>query len=466
MNIRTKLTLRFSLIVASILVLFSVSIYFLSSEYRREEFFSRLESRALTTARLFVTVREVDNTLLRIIDRNSIHAMFQEKVLVFNQHNQLVYTSLDDFEVDYSEQLLHDIRQRKKIEYSKDGNEFVGITYSDPVGEYIVIASAYDRYGKSKLKNLYQVLIIGLIIGLLIAIGSGIIFSGQVLAPLAQINQEVSGISGGNLSQRIDEGNRQDEIARLAMNFNQMLDRIESAFAIQQQFVSNASHELRTPLTAISSQLQLLLAQRRTPEAYEKALGSLLDDANSLVTLTNGLLNLAQFSLDKHQAQFTPVRVDETVYAAQEELRKANPGYHFQIEYGIMPDEDSALVINGDETLLKTAFINLMDNACKFSSDHSSRINLIADGADITVTFSDNGIGIPLEDQKQIFVPFYRGSNIHSSTKGFGIGLSLCERIVQLHNGSISLVSESGYGSTFTVRFPTARRPKEYKPKI
>lgn len=458
MNIRTKLTLRFSLIVASILVLFSISIYLLSSNYRREEFFSRLESRALTTARLYVTVQEVDNKLLRIIDKNSIHAMFQEKVLVFNQKNELVYASLDDFEVDYSEQLLNDIRHRKKIEYSKDGNEFVGIAYSDSVGEYVVVASAYDRYGRSKLKNLYQVLVIGLVVGLMIAILTGIIFSNQVLAPLAKINQDVSGISGGNLSQRINEGNRQDEIAQLAMNFNLMLERIESAFAIQQQFVSNASHELRTPLTAISSQLQLLLSQRRTPEAYEKALGSLLDDASALVNLTNGLLNLAQSSLDKHRAQFIPVRVDETIYAAQAELSKTNPDYHFQMEYGIMPDEGSALEINGNETLLKTAFMNLMDNACKFSTDHTLRINLLADGTDLEIMFIDNGIGILQEDLQQIFVPFYRGSNVHSSVKGFGIGLSLCERIVRLHNGTITVTSEPGHGSTFRVRFPAVQR--------
>jgi signal transduction histidine kinase len=455
MNIRTKLTLRFSIIVATILIVFSASIYFLSAEYRREEFYSRLESRAITTARLFISVQEVDNKLLRIIDRNSIHAMFQEKVLVFNESNQVVYSSLDDFTVGYSDSLINEIRRREKVEYSQNGNEFVGITYSGGDRKFVVIASAYDRYGNSKLNNLAHVLWAGLFVGLLSTVLFGMVFSRLVLAPLARMNAEVSGISAGNLSRRIDEGNKRDEIAQLAINFNKMLERIESAFNIQRQFVSSASHELRTPLNAISSQLQLLLAQRRSSEEYEKALNSLLEDARALVNLTNGLLNLAQFNVDKQRDQFRPVRVDEVLFSAQQELGKSRPNYHFQIEYGVMPDEESQLQIKGDETLLKTAFLNLMDNACKFSEDHSVKITLMAKRNTIEISFEDKGIGIPEEDQKKIFMPFFRGSNARTHAQGHGIGLSLSHRIIQLHGGAIELTSTVGLGSDIKVTFPT-----------
>ncbi|MFM7152915.1 MAG: ATP-binding protein [Bacteroidota bacterium] len=455
MNIRTKLTLRFSIIVATILVVFSASIYYLSAEYRREEFYSRLESRAITTARLFVSVQEVDNKLLRIIDRNSIHAMFQEKVLVFNELNKVVYSSLDDFTVDYSDSLINEVKRREKVEYSKNGNEFVGITYSAGDRKFVVIASAYDRYGNSKLNNLAHVLWAGLFVGLLSTVLFGVVFSKLVLTPLARMNAEVSGISAGNLSRRIDEGNKRDEIAQLAINFNKMLERIEAAFNIQRQFVSSASHELRTPLNAISSQLQLLLSQRRSPEEYEKALNSLLEDARALVNLTNGLLNLAQFNIDRQRDQFRPVRVDEVLFTAQQELGKSRPNYHFQIEYGTMPDEESKLQIKGDETLLKTAFLNLMDNACKFSEDKSVKITFIARRNSIEISFEDKGIGIPQEDQKKIFMPFFRGGNARAHTQGHGIGLSLSHRIVQLHGGTIEIHSTVGQGSDFRVNFST-----------
>lgn len=454
MNIRTKLTLRFTAIVATILLMFSMAVYMLSADYRREEFFNRLESRAITTARLFVTVKEVDVTLLRIIDKNSIHALFEEKVLIFDPTDQLVYSSLDDLKVDYSPALLQEIRTKGKLEYAQDDIEHLGIVYKGHQGDFVIISSAYDRYGRSKLQNLRNVLLAGLVIGSLIIVAMGIVFAGQVLYPLARMNAEITSISVGNLGRRINEGNRRDEIAQLAMNFNDMLRRLEAAFEMQQQFVSNASHELRNPLAAINSQLQLTLSKERSPEEYKQALQSLLDDTLTLVELTNGLLTLAQSGIEKQRFVFTPVRVDETLFAAQNELGKAHPNYHFLIEYDTFPDDESLLMIAGNEHLLKTAFLNLMDNACKFSDDHTVRIMVSANGDTIDISFSDNGVGIPAEEQEKIFDPFYRSNSTQTTVRGYGIGLSLCRRIIQLHHGSVVVRSASGSGSCFIVSFP------------
>lgn len=454
MNIRTKLTLRFTAIVATILVAFSLAVYFLSADYRREEFFNRLESRAVTTARLYVSVQEVDVELLRIIDKNSIHALFEEKVLIFDPSDKLVYSSLDDLEVEYSPGLLHQIRQNGKMQYTQGLIEHLGMVYKGDQGDFVVISSAYDRYGRSKLQNLRNVLLAGLVIGILIIVATGAVFAGQVLQPLARMNAEVSSISAGNLSRRVNEGNRRDEIAQLAMNFNEMLRRLESAFEMQQQFVSNASHELRNPLAAITSQLQLMLDKKRTPEEYQQALQSLLDDTRTLVELTNGLLTLAQSGIEKQRFAFSPVRVDETLFAAQNELGKAHADYRFLIEYDTFPEDESLLIIVGNEHLLKTAFLNLMDNACKFSDDHTVQIRFAANGQAIDISFSDNGIGISPEDQEKIFNPFFRSSNVPSSARGYGIGLSLCLRIIQLHNGTITVQSSPGKGSRFVVSVP------------
>lgn len=454
MNIRSKLIIQFSVIVASILIGFSTAVYLLSEDYRREEFFSRLESRAVTTLRLLVKVEEIDKNLLRIIDKNSIYALFEEKILVFDESNQLIYSSLDDLKVNYSDELLAQIRQAEKIEYEEHGNEIVGLAFNDESGDFVVIASAYDRYGKRKLANLYDVLMVGLVIGMLLVIIAGIFFSRQMLEPLARINAQLSEITAGNLDVRVKEGNQKDEIAQLAMNFNHMLERLESAFAIQQQFVSNASHELRNPLAAITSQLQLILSQQRTKEEYEQVLHSLLDDALALVQLTNGLLNLAQSGLDKQQSLFVPVRVDEALFSAQNDLSKVKPKYHFLIEYDVMPEDESLLIVSGNEQLLKTAFLNLMDNACKFSTDRTVRIGFLSVGGFIEISFEDNGIGIPAEELQHIFNPFFRGSNVPSPNKGYGIGLSLCHRIVQLHNGTLQVESIPDKGSRFLLRLP------------
>lgn len=454
MNIRARLTLRFSVIVATILVAFCLSVYLLSEDYRREEFFSRLESRALTTARLYVTVQEVDEKLLRIIDKNSIHALFEEKVLIFNPQNLLVYSSLDDLQVDYSPEMLNEIRQKRKVEYADGKIEHVALVYEGEQGEFLIISSAFDRYGRSKLQNLRNVLLIGLFVGLLIIVISGVVFAGQVLQPLARMNEEISSISEGNLSRRISEGNRHDEIARLAMNFNDMLHRLEAAFEVQQQFVSSASHELRNPLAAITGQLQMMLEKERTPQEYEQSLRSLLEDARTLVELTNGLLMLAQSNIEKQRFHFRPLRVDEVLFAAQNELSKAQPHYHFLFEYDTVPEDESLLTVLGNDHLLKTAFINLMDNACKFSSDHTVRIRLGINGRAASISFADRGLGIPSEEQEMVFTPFFRGQHATSGVRGHGIGLPLCRRIVRLHNGDVQLHSAPGKGSRFVVSLP------------
>jgi len=454
MNIRTKLAFIFSAIVATILTVFCLGVYSLSENYRREEFFSRLESRGITTARLFVTVKEVDKELLHIIDQNSIHALFQEEVLVFNQLDSLVYSSLNNLKSKFTPKLLQEIRQKGKLEYVVNDIEHVGMTYASPQGEFVVVSSAYDRYGRSKLQNLRNVLITGFLLGVMFIVFSGYIFAGQALQPLVRINEEIANIGEGNLNRRVSEGNGQDEIAQLGKNFNNMLHRLETAFGMQQQFVSSASHELRNPLASITSQLQMMLEKRRTEEEYEQSLRSLLEDTQTLVALTNGLLLLAQSDIDKQRLLFTRVRVDEILFAAQNELRKAQPNYHFLVEYDAFPEEESALSIKGNEHLLKTAFLNIMDNACKFSKDHTVNIRIGQGNNLIHISFKDHGEGIGLEEQKLIFTPFFRGKHATSSIPGHGIGLALCQRIVQFHQGFIALDSKPGDGSQFTIYLP------------
>ncbi|MCB0517759.1 MAG: HAMP domain-containing protein [Lewinellaceae bacterium] len=455
MNIQAKLTLRFTVIVASILVLFSAVTYMFSASYRKEEFYDRLESRAVTTARLLVTVEEVDKDLLRIIERNSVPGLPLEEIVVFNKDNELDYSSVDVNEIKYPPELLQKIRQAKNIRLASGDFEQVGILYGEAnKNEIVVIATAYDRYGRNKLRNLGTVLISGLIVGIGIIVLAGRLFARQALVPLAKMNEQVSKITAGSLEQRIDEGNKTDEIARLAMNFNKMLRRLETAFEMQKNFVSNASHELRTPLAVMRSQLQVALEKDRTTEEYHQVLSSLLEDTNSFTELTNGLLTLAQSGIDGQKLHFNSIRLDEVLFSSQEELAKQKPHYHFQFDYDNLPEDEESLTIQGNEQLLNTAFTNFMDNACKFSEEKTVYISLASKGKHIEISFRDKGAGIPPDELRKIFSPFYRAANAQHLVKGHGIGLSLCKRIIELHSGTISVNSKLKKGSTFKVVIP------------
>jgi signal transduction histidine kinase len=404
-----------------------------------------------------VTVKEVDKALLRIIDDNSVPALPEEQVFVFDKQNRLAYSSTDDTSRTYSNDLLNSIRQAKKMRFEQGGFEEMGAIYLEEGEPFVVVASAFDRYGKSKLGNLRTIMLLGLPIGIGIIVLAGRIFAEQVLNPLANINDSVSKISAGNLDQRLDEGNQTDEIARLAMNFNQMLERLEKAFELQQSFVANASHELRTPLAAMRSQLQVELGKVRNIDEYQSILQSQLDDVDTLSDLTNRLLLLARTSMEHQRLDFSLIRLDEVLFNTQEELARSKPGYSFHFDYNALPENEADLILFGNEKLLSVAFLNLMDNACKFSDDRTVAISLEANDAAVSISFKDNGDGIPPSDLENIFQPFYRGQNTQTKTKGHGIGLSLCKRIIEMHGGKISVQSMLGEGSTFKIVLPVNR---------
>ncbi len=458
MNILAKLTLHFSAIVASILTLFVVAVFVFSARFRSVEFYDRLESRATTTARLLVMVQEVDKALLRIIDKNSIPALPEEQVLIFDNKNELDYSSVENpITTYYTPEILERVRREGKIFFKSGDIEQVGLWYREAEGEFVVMASAYDRFGRRKLQNLRTILLIGWLVGIGITVPAGWLFAKQGLAPLTSMNDQVASINAGSLDQRLDEGNRTDEIARLAMNFNLMLRRLETAFEMQQSFVANASHELRTPLAVMRSQLQVILSKDRSAREYQATLQSLLDDTDAFVRLTTGLLHLAQSNMDNQRFRFTPCRVDEALFTAQEELVKLHPDYRFQMDYDALPDDEEALTVLGNEQLLSIAFLNFMDNACKFSNDRTVNISLVSTPSRLEIKFSDNGIGIPLDEQEKVFNAFHRATNVQGVAKGHGIGLSLCQKVAELHGGEIELKSAPGKGSVFIVRIPLRR---------
>ncbi|MGV3560391.1 sensor histidine kinase [Larkinella arboricola] len=451
MKIRTRIALQFSLIVASILLGFCLIIYFTTAAYSREDFYERLKKKARTTARFLVQVKEIDQNLLKIIDRNTLTALYDEKVLVFDERNKLIYASVDDHIIHYQRSLLDEVREAKEVETWSDENQLVGLFYDEGGRKLVVLASAYDRVGRSKQINLRMTLIWCLMGGIGLTVGLGIFFAGQSLRPIGEINTQISTITARNLRQRLDEGDRKDEIDQLAVNFNAVLERLEQAFEQQRSFVSHASHELRTPLAALKSEIQLGLRRRLNPDEYGDILTNLLSDADRLIALTNSLLFLARTLENISQMPLEPVQMEEVILLARDELLSAQPRYRIEFDYENLPQSETATTVSGNEELLKRVLLNLMDNACKYSPDHTARVRIRTDEKSCSVSVSDEGIGMNPEDTERIFEPFYRTATA-AGYDGFGIGLSICQRIIELHQGQITVKSRPNEGSQFTVQ--------------
>jgi len=455
MQIRTRLTLQFALLVGGILIAFSILIYTLSANYRKQEFTQRLKERAINTAKLLIDVKEINDNLLRIIDSSNYSALLGDEVVVFDYFKKSrIYMNVDSSTLVISEELLSKIRNNEEFTFRQGNREAIGLLYSNDLRRFVVIASAVDTYGITKLNNLLIVLLIGLVGSIILTLLTGMFFARQSLRPISEVITQVSTISGSNLEQRVDEGNGTDEIAHLAITFNKMLDRIEKAFKVQKSFVSNASHELRTPLAAITSQIEVALMKSREAGEYKEVLNSLLDDARSLTSLANNLLEIARTEQDIRSLKTSAVRFDELFLETQSDILFLHPEYSIEtIINDNTIDEDQDLTITGNENLLKLIIVNLLDNACKFSKGNTVSATLSYNPENVHLMVKDNGIGISAEDLPHIFEPFYRAKNAQTIS-GHGIGLPLISKIAALHNGKISVSSVEGEGTTVEVWLP------------
>jgi signal transduction histidine kinase len=451
MQIRTKIAIQFTIIVATILAIFSISIYYLSEKYRQQEFYKSLQDRAVTTARLLIKEKEIDKKLLKLIDKNTLSTLYAVEVQVFNDKNEVAYSNYEADTIYYSPIQLQRIRNRGYLEYKYKNKQVVGVIIENELqNKYVVLAKSEDIYGEDKLNNIKNSMIIGLFSAILITIFFGFIFAGSSLKPIAVMNREISTINANNLTQKLNIGNGKDEIAQLATNFNSMLGRLEQSFELQKSFVSNASHELRTPLAAIKSEIQIALQKERSINEYQNILKVLLGDNHRLIKVINGLLQLAKSEQIEADMQISEVRIDEIIFDVQDQLLQLYPDYNILIDFDETPEEESFFKVLGNSQLLVTLFQNLIENACKYSEDRTAKVTLSYNTTKAIIKVQDDGIGIAENELQRIFEPFYR-SKVITNIKGHGIGLSICRKIVAMHKGALSVQSLLGKGSTFEV---------------
>jgi len=439
MKIRTRLAIQFTFIVASLLIIFALSIYYFSSTYRQKEFYERLNEKAKNYAKLSIEVDEVSADMMKIFDRNTAY-LPNERIVVYDDKNDQIFNTNDDSSR-IKKDFLDKVRIEKEIKYSEGKNEALALLYPYKNHLFVVSVSAFDKDGLNKLNNLRIILVIGLLVFVMVTMLAGWIYSGQALSPISGVVEQVEKTTASNLTLRVNEGNGKDEIGQLAITFNRMLERIQKSFELQKSFVSNSSHELRTPLTSITGQLEVALMSEREPDEYRAVLNSILDDIKSVNSLTNGLLELAQADMDLSRLKMKKVRIDELLWLTRNEILKRNPDYIINIDIVEFPDDEGKLLVMGSEHLLRSALINIMDNACKFSRDKTVRVSFKSQNEVVYISFIDRGIGISEEDLKKINQPFFRGTNA-KAFPGHGLGLSLTSKIIALHKGKMTITSK------------------------
>jgi len=277
--------------------------------------------------------------------------------------------------------------------------------------------------------------------------------AGRATKPLAQIIRMAARLRPSQLDERLPIRRTGDELDQLSRTINGLLDRIADYLAQNREFIANAAHELRSPLAAIQSSVEVNLNAARTIGEYQDLLGEIAEECSSLTGLVNQLLLLAESDAGPSQLIRQPVRFDRIVNKSLDMFHGAAEERGVELR---APRLD-CVVVSGDPNRLWQVVNNLIDNALKFSRPGG---NVVVDlryepqRASAVLRVSDSGVGIPSEDLPHVFERFFQGDRSRqreSPTRGNGLGLSICQSIVQAHGGTIFAQSAPGEGTQFTV---------------
>lgn len=322
----------------------------------------------------------------------------------------------------------------------------------------LTLVAAQPFHGTHELlETARDAALVALPVALLISLLTGYALARRALDPVAAMTAEARRIGARNVHERLSVRNPDDELGQLALAFNEVLGRVDSALEQQRRFTADASHELRTPVALIRAEAEVALSSGdATDGEYRAALEATRDGSRQLSRIVEDLFLLAR--ADAGQTLVVPqqMRLDDMVRSTIQSLRPLADAKGIALETRPLP----VVVYRGDEGLLRRALANLVDNAIKYSSRGARvEIKLEPAGDAYVITVTDSGPGIAPKDQPHLFERFYRGdsSRAHAETAasaGAGLGLAIARDVAELHGGTLSLRHSTDTGSVFEIRLP------------
>jgi heavy metal sensor kinase len=305
----------------------------------------------------------------------------------------------------------------------------------------------------------FRMAILNSVILLLVLAGAGGWFlAGRTLKPVERIAEIARGIGESDLSRRIDV-ETDDELGRLASTLNGMIARLEEAFVKQRQFVADASHELRTPLAVIQAESSLVLEKPRDPEQYRRSLELVSQEVDYMSEIVGKLLVLARSDAGSEQLNVQDIDLAGLLAELGQDLEALAQERGLELTF----DPMDPLTVKGDRVRLRQLFLNLLDNALRYTPGGGAITGSVVRLDDrAVVSIGDTGIGIPEEHLPFIFDRFYRVDKVRTNGEGgTGLGLSIATSVAKMHGGTIEVESRVGGGTTFRVLLPLAGPPKK-----
>ncbi|UTN02502.1 HAMP domain-containing histidine kinase [Flavobacterium bizetiae] len=457
MDIRKKITFTYVALSSFSTLLLCIVVFVLFNENNRYHFLKRLEDRAKIVASIHFQNDPEKIRYYSELKKNGLEELIEEEefVLKINSANSFDYNT----KLNLPNEFYTNVLKTGEDYFEINNKYYLGQVFKERDQRYIVIVGARDRKGPTTTIYIIKIMLFGGIGFVFLAFFLGRFLAKRVINPVARITREVNRISASNLHNRLPEVKNSDEISDLTETFNDMLDRLETSFEIQANFINNASHELKTPITTIIAESEIMLLKEREVPEYIQSLENIYAQASKLGNLTESLLKLTQTGYDGKKQVLDIARIDELLMDVKSDLDKIYPDNRVSMKFNFVPKDSNLLLIPCNKPLLELAINNIITNGVKYSDNNEVFVTLSANQEMIKIAINDIGIGIPPEDIPHLYEPFFRGK-IATKYIGYGLGLPLASKIIRMHDGEIQVQSEQNKGTIVTIIFNMSKIKK------
>jgi len=337
-------------------------------------------------------------------------------------------------------QNVSNIPMRFAAEPIKSGDDLLGV---------MLVAHPIEAIQKS-LNSLLATLVAVLAILIFPAILGGHLIAGKIMRPISMVSDKMAEISSEHLDERVNNPKSGDEVEKLIVTFNSLLDRLRESFQRERQFIGDVAHELKTPIATLKSGIELTLTKARTNKEYKQSFNETLIDVDRLSTTIKNILDLAWLGADNGNHLDNHFDLSAVLSDLLEIAVKLGSRKHVIIKAEIAPET----VVNGAEDKVARAILNVIDNAIKYTSGGGTvSVTLNKKKGSAIIQIKDTGVGIPKKELSHVFERFYRGSKV-AKTIGSGLGLAIAKGIITAHQGSLIVESKVGRGTSVTITLP------------
>ena len=452
MKIRNKILFYFSSTVIVLSAVSLVIVFILFSAHREEEFQQQQFSKIKYTVGLVDEFHKISAEVSLLLDKQDIHDFYDEKMLIYDNHKNLIFSSIDSLDISKANAILNKLSVSNNwIETKEDGYDLIGVYVENNSKSYYGISKAYDFFGHSK-KDFLQKVLIGIFIAIVIIVLLVSLYLSNIISkPISELTEKIEDYDLSNEQNNpLKIKTTTSELQNLSEKFNELTKRTNDAFLFQKHSIQHISHELKTPIAVLVSELEKL-QKAEDIDQLKSDISLQTQKAKSLGNIINVLLQISKIKVGQEISK-NLIRIDDVVFDCIAELNSIYPDFNFEVNFIPNDFDEKKLNYKANEPLIKQAFLNLLTNSVHYSDNQKAKVTFVCNSDNLKISISNSGKTLSEEEQKFLFSHFFRGENSQNK-QGFGLGLVLSQKIFTIHNTAIEYYSKEKSENVFVVSF-------------